>query len=384
MGFFDSLFGASSNKTSTVPWGPQQPHLQLGFDYANSLFLSGGPKYYDRPRWTPKSPQTEMAMGLRQGRALQGSPLNFAAQGAVYNQLGHGPLNRNEALRQYGSTARGDYLGSNPYLTSMANNMGFQVGRNFNENIMPGINATFAGAGRTGSGAHAIASGRAAGDASRAVSDATTSLLGRSYESERGRMQQASNGLMQGYANDVSNIGRYAQMAPQLAATDYQDIDQLQSVGYQVEGLGRDIVGDDRDRYDYYMSLPERNLETYMRTVSGNFGNTTHNTTPSNVHDTVNNAAWLAAMAGAFFSDIRLKENVRPLGITKGGHVVFSWEWNEEGKKLAGDQPTVGVIAQLTEPHLVELDETGYLKVDYTKLAEEISQSSDIAHKHVA
>ena len=73
-------------------------------------------------------------------------------------------------------------------------------------------------------------------------------------------------------------------------------------------------------------------------------------------------------------SDARLKTNIKHLG-KENGHNVYSWDWNEDGKRIADPkQPTVGVMAQElqeTHPHLVELGPDGFLRVDYGGLAAE-------------
>lgn len=82
----------------------------------------------------------------------------------------------------------------------------------------------------------------------------------------------------------------------------------------------------------------------------------------------------LGALAGGVgtavgaFSDIRLKDNIKKVGVSNGGHNLYTWDWNEKGAKLAGDQPTFGVIAQevmATSPDIVNENASGYLTVDY-------------------
>ncbi len=75
---------------------------------------------------------------------------------------------------------------------------------------------------------------------------------------------------------------------------------------------------------------------------------------------------YLAASA----SDSRLKENVRYIG-KKDGHNVYEWDWTEEGTRIAGDQPTYGVIAQEAAkiaPEAVSRGMDGYLRVNYGEL----------------
>jgi hypothetical protein len=74
-------------------------------------------------------------------------------------------------------------------------------------------------------------------------------------------------------------------------------------------------------------------------------------------------------------SDVRLKENVKPLG-SMGGVNFYNWDWNDEGKKIASpEQPTFGVMAdelRETHPHLVKRGQDGYLRVDYRGLSKEL------------
>ena len=72
-------------------------------------------------------------------------------------------------------------------------------------------------------------------------------------------------------------------------------------------------------------------------------------------------------------SDIRLKENIVKLGKYNSGLNMYTWDWNEEGKKIAHpDQPTVGVMAQeamLVFPEAVMKGDDGYLRVDYGRIS---------------
>lgn len=70
------------------------------------------------------------------------------------------------------------------------------------------------------------------------------------------------------------------------------------------------------------------------------------------------------------FSDVRLKNNIKLLGI-RNGYNIYSWEWNDKAKSLGIDtEPNTGVLAQeLLYTDAVHIDtDTGYYKVDYTKL----------------
>jgi hypothetical protein len=70
-------------------------------------------------------------------------------------------------------------------------------------------------------------------------------------------------------------------------------------------------------------------------------------------------------------SDVSLKTNIEPVGKLPNGINLYTWDWNEEGKRIAGDAPTYGVIAQEVQevaPEAVTRGDHGYLMVNYSKL----------------
>ena len=79
----------------------------------------------------------------------------------------------------------------------------------------------------------------------------------------------------------------------------------------------------------------------------------------------------MAGMAGAFGSDIELKENVRRVGDYDDELGWYEWDWNEEAKNLGIDaEPTAGFLAQEVlevDPHAVTVKD-GYYAVDYGRL----------------
>jgi hypothetical protein len=78
-------------------------------------------------------------------------------------------------------------------------------------------------------------------------------------------------------------------------------------------------------------------------------------------------ASSAAALAG-FFSDARLKTNINRVGTTAGGNALYTWDWTEQGKALAGAQPAFGVIAQEVNQDAVVMGSDGWLRVDYTRV----------------
>jgi len=73
-------------------------------------------------------------------------------------------------------------------------------------------------------------------------------------------------------------------------------------------------------------------------------------------------------------SDVRLKENIVPLGEVNG-HKMYSWDWNDTAKALGVDTPTVGVLAQEVMeymPEAVREGSNGYYVVNYKMLEESL------------
>lgn len=69
------------------------------------------------------------------------------------------------------------------------------------------------------------------------------------------------------------------------------------------------------------------------------------------------------AQSAGDFSDIRLKKNIVPIGMTRRGNKLYRWDWKTGGSGM-------GVIAQEVEhiPGAVSADEDGLLRVDYGKV----------------
>ena len=175
MGFGDfvgSIFGGGGggqqdSTTTSEPWSAAQPYIKDVYAQAQNLYNSGGPSYYPNATYTPFSPQTQMAMNLQEKRALFGSPYDEAAGWVAMNALqGQSPFTQAGMQSLCGSqlgmaglsdTIQGKFLNSNPYLDNMFGAAARATNTQYNNQVMPGINATFGAGGRTGSNAHQTA-----------------------------------------------------------------------------------------------------------------------------------------------------------------------------------------------------------------------------------
>jgi hypothetical protein len=69
-------------------------------------------------------------------------------------------------------------------------------------------------------------------------------------------------------------------------------------------------------------------------------------------------------------SDVRLKDNIQEVG-SYNGFNFYTWDWTEEGKRIAGNQIEFGVLAQevlVTHPDAVVVGDDGYFRVNYAEI----------------
>ena len=174
---------------------------------------------------------------------------------------------------------------------------------------------------------------------------------------------QAQQGLQMGGA---AQLGRLGQQAFNTGRTVSQD--QMQQ-GLMQQGMQQALIDAARGQYAGFTGAPQQALSLPLAALgAAPVPQTTTQSKQPGLFD------YLSLGLGAFASDIRLKTNIKHLG-KENGHNVYSWDWNEDGKRIADpSQPTVGVMAQElqeTHPHLVMLGPDGFLRVDYSGLAAE-------------
>jgi hypothetical protein len=176
---------------------------------------------------------------------------------------------------------------------------------------------------------------------------------------------QAQQGLQMGGAAQLGQLGQQAFGTGQ--AIQQQQMQQ----GLMQQGLQQALIDAARGQYAGFTGAPQQALSLPLAALgAAPVPQTTTQSKQPGLFDYLS----LGASAAASFSDSRLKTNVKLLG-TENGHNVYSWGWNEDGKRIADPkQPTVGVMAQElqeTHPHLVELGPDGFLRVNYSGLAAE-------------
>jgi hypothetical protein len=225
---------SSPSKTTTVNEPPAfiQPYLQYGAQQARALYNTGGPQYYGGNTVVPFSQQTEQALGLTEQRALQGSPVNQAAQDYATRTLNTTPTS------QFGNV-------NNPYLDATFNKAA--------DTVQNRLATQFASAGRN------VGASQAAN--ADMLSNLATQIYGGAYESERDRMAQD---IEQQRARQFG----ISSLAPQLANQDYVDLQALSGVGGQVEDLAGRLMEDQAARWDFSQNAPQLNLDNYIARVT--------------------------------------------------------------------------------------------------------------------
>ena len=273
---------SSPSRTTTVNEPPAfiQPYMQYGAQQARALYETGGPQYYPGNTVVPFSNQTEQALGMTEQRALQGSPVNQAAQNYATNTLTSTPTSQfGTGPNPYGSV-------QNPYLDATFNQAA--------NSVQNRLESQFAGSGRNVS-----ASMPANADY---LGDLATQIYGGAYENERNRGLQSYESERDRMAQDLDRQRSMqfgvAGLAPQLANQDYIDLNALQGVGGQVEDLTGRLMEDQAARWDFGQNAPQMNLDNYLARITGAYpGGTSTNTTPTYRNRTAGAAG--GALAGA-------------------------------------------------------------------------------------
>lgn len=232
MGGSTETGGQATSSTSTnKPWGPQGAALRQGYSAAKSNILNNPTEFFGGQTFAGFSPESEAALGAQADRATSGSPLLAGAQNYTGGVLGGGAFNSNNPA----------WAGVSDAVTSA---------------IRPGIDASFARAGRGGSPLHAEALGR---------------------------------GISRGLAPYAyGSIESAADRAPGLAREDYGDISQLADVGARREDREQLGINEDVARFEFGQNEPANRTRSYLSAIQGlpTFGTTTSAGQQQNFADT--------------------------------------------------------------------------------------------------
>lgn len=295
--------GDSSNTTTTTRTelaAEQKPYVTDVLTQAQGL--SKTPiSYFPGQTYANPAAETNLALDAQAGRAIMGSPVT----GAMNQQLT--------------DTLSGNYLSAgNPYFGNVANQIGNQVQNQMDSRFNTG--------GRLNSGAHQAAT-------ASALSDKIGQLAYQNYGDERTKQIQSML------------------FAPQAAQNDYFDIAKLAEVGGLREDQSQQAINDQMARYNFTQQEPWQRLMQYgSLAYGGNLGNSSTATTTGPKRSAgADMLGGLSSMAGAgmmaynMFSDRRVKEDVRQVGLLNNGLPVYAYRYKWGGPEQ------IGVMAQDVE-----------------------------------
>ena len=226
--------GGSQSSTTKNELDPTvRPYVEYGLSEAKNLYQTTTPEYFPTQTYVSPSAQTQSALQAAQQRALAGSPLTASAQ---QQQLG---------------TVQGQYLNAgNPYLMNALAAPTAAATQAYNDAIRQ-AQSTASMAGRYGSNTSADIQNRAAQTLATTLTNKYGDLAYQNYGAERARQEAA------------------ALQAPQLAQSDYQDINQLMNVGQIAEDYQQKALEDQIARYEFEQNKPYTKLQAYLGAAYG-------------------------------------------------------------------------------------------------------------------
>lgn len=249
----------TTTTTSTTPWSGVQPYISGSLSEAQKLYQSGN-GYYPESTVSPFSGQTQQALDLTEQRALNGSPVQSAAQGNA------------------AATLNGDFLNSNPNLQGAIDAATQGLVRQYTNATVPGIEASFSKAGRYGSGMQNAAMSDAQSNLATQIGNTATNMAYSNYNDERGRQVQTSA------------------MAPSLAGMDFTNLQALSGVGETYDTQSQANLNDLIARYNYQNGGA---LDDYISRINGTGATNFSTSTASNPSGSKLTGALGGAMSGA-------------------------------------------------------------------------------------
>lgn len=303
--------GKTKSKVETTqkrePWAPATPYIKGTIDDANKLRNSNiGTTYFPGATSVPMSFETAYGVDAIKNRAVNGSPLNAAAQNQLLGTINgdyFNPTNQfynnglagghqNTSAGLYQPLMDGNNSPANGYFQDIAGASSPHLDQTFDiasKKISDNVNSNFAKAGRYGSGAH---QGILAEDLGNFAND----LYGNAYQADQSRRLSAANAIQNSHNNyqnnylnaagsmsnlENQNIDRlYASAnglnqnfqnarsdqlnaiygAGQVAANDYADYDQLLKAGAINENQYKNDLQSDLNMWQYLESAPGNKL----------------------------------------------------------------------------------------------------------------------------
>ena len=231
------------------------------------------------------------------------------------------------------------------------------------------IGAQAGAAGAFGGSRHGVESALTNENFMRNLAQTSAGLRQQGFGNAQQMAQQDIQNRLAGSQQRLGAAGQLGNVANLGFGMGQQVQQGLAQQGAQQQALQQSLIDAVRQQYGGFANAPGSSL-SYMAQALG--------ATPVPQTQTTSSDPGLfgllsagASIAPLFFpSDIRLKDNIEKIGEI-GGINLYQWEWNEKGKEIAGNQVSVGVIAQeilKTHPEHVAMGDDGYYRVNYEGL----------------
>jgi hypothetical protein len=387
-----------SNKKSSTTTSSGDPIKQEAWGIAKPLYqtaIGGGQQFFNEYANNPAFSgqrvagldpfQTGSANSLG-GFAGQFTP---AAQGAAaglgFSNIGAGAnfgSNAQGIFNQFSGDPTQQILGAagqyanNPYVDGLINASSRDVVRNLYENDLTGAGLRATGTGNTNSTRAGVESAILQRGAADRLADMSSNIrsqffgqgLGMAqnqYNQNLSNMLQANQGLMQAGQFGMDALGG----AQNFASTGFN---QGQAAGGVFQGQNQAELDANKSQFDEGFANRMQLLGSLNQLSQGGAVYSGGPTSTSGVTRERPSGAQIAgSLIGSFFSDIRMKENIKQVGSYPSGLPLYKFDYKPEFKDVAGHGTFYGVMAQEAEVHFpeaVSVAANGYKMVDYSKV----------------
>lgn len=361
---FEGVAGAPAATSNGNP--------SIGGTAGNTITGAGDP--YNMAALTGGQQAGQMPQGQQQGGTPQGTGHAYEAgqySGQADPMAGLFPSSQASNFSFSQSSPQGNYTPS-PYLDQQANAIKTQYGQQFNEQVLPGLRDKFVGAGGLGGSRQGIAEGLAAGRSQQGLAGALANLYGNDYEQSQNRSLQAgiagNSAAIQGRGMELQyDLGRLNSERGFYSTNRGQDLQQMGlgaglmgqgNLGLLNQGSGIYGLGQQENQ------APWQAIQNYNGILQPGYnlgGSVTQtNPGPNQGQSALGGAASGAAIGssfgpwgtaigagvgaiGGYYSDRRLKENIKKVGKLDSGLNIYEYNYK------AGGPTTIGVMAQEAE-----------------------------------
>jgi hypothetical protein len=285
--------GTTTQSSSSAPWQPQQEYLTYGFGKAkDALGNALANPVYTGQRVAGLNPfQTQGANSVgnfannffNSANAATDASLGMVNAGAGYG------MNAQNLFNQYaGMDPTQQILGTaaqyanNPYIDGMIDASGRDVTRQLSEQTLPTLNRQFSGTGNTNSTRAGVQAAIAERGAADRLADMSSNIRGQFFGKglEQGQSQfnqnlqnslQANSQLLNAFNSGMGGLN-----SGQNLASGY--FDQLNAAGGLFQNQEQRELDAARAQFNETNQNPLDFINSYMRSVGGNYGGTSNST----------------------------------------------------------------------------------------------------------